>query len=84
MTTSSRRLIELSFLALLDSGIDYRGRKIGSFTAGTNAEALAHVRFFHVAIVESNVSARARTTSTTAISGPGPILLQIEWPTASI
>ena len=48
MTTSSRRLIELSFLALLDSGIDYRGRKIGSFTTGTNAEALAHVRFFHV------------------------------------
>ena len=44
MTASSRRLIELSFLALLDSGIDYRGRKVGSFAAGTNAEALAHVR----------------------------------------
>jgi len=43
MTASSRRLIELSFLALLDSGIDYRGRKVGSFAAGTNAEAIAHV-----------------------------------------
>jgi acyl transferase domain-containing protein len=44
MTASSRRMIELSFLALLDSGIDYRGRKVGSFAAGTNAEAVAHVR----------------------------------------
>jgi hypothetical protein len=44
MTASSRRLIEVSFLALLDSGINYRGRKVGSFAAGTNAEALAHVR----------------------------------------
>ena len=44
MTASSRRLIELSFLALLDSGIDYRGRKVGSFVTGTNTEALAHVR----------------------------------------
>ncbi|KAF9650882.1 hypothetical protein BDM02DRAFT_3185038 [Thelephora ganbajun] len=42
MTASSRRLIELSFLALLDSGINYRGRRVGSFAAGTNAEALAH------------------------------------------
>ena len=48
MTASSRRLIELSFLALLDSGIDYRGRKVGSFAAGTNAEALAQVRLFQV------------------------------------
>jgi len=44
MTASSRRLIELSFLALLDSGIDYRGRKVGSFAAGTNMEASAYVR----------------------------------------
>ena len=44
MTASSRRLIELSFLALLDSGIDYRGRKVGSFVAGTDTEALAYVR----------------------------------------
>jgi len=54
MTASSRRMIELSFLALLDSGIDYRGRKVGSFAAGTIAEALSHVRplgslFFHPA-----------------------------------
>lgn len=44
MTASTRRQIELSFLALLDSGIDYRGRKVGSFAAGTNTEALAPVR----------------------------------------
>lgn len=44
MTATSRRLIEQSFLALLDSGIDYRGRKVGSFAAGTNVEAFAHVR----------------------------------------
>lgn len=43
MAPSSRRLIEMSFLALLDSGIDYRGRKVGSFAAGSNAEALARV-----------------------------------------
>lgn len=47
MTASSRRLIELSFLALLDSGIDYRGRKVGSFFAGTNTEALAQARQFN-------------------------------------
>lgn len=43
MTASSRRLVELSFLALLDSGIDYRGRNVGSFAAGTNAEAIPRV-----------------------------------------
>ena len=38
LTASTRRLIELSFLALLDSGIDSRGQKIGSFMTGTNSE----------------------------------------------
>lgn len=38
MTASTRRLIELSFLALLDAGIDSRGKKIGSFMTGTNVE----------------------------------------------
>ena len=47
MTASSRRIIELSFLALLDSGIDYRGRRVGTFATGTNTEALSHVRRFH-------------------------------------
>lgn len=31
MSVSTRKLIELSFLALLDSGIDYRGQNIGCF-----------------------------------------------------
>lgn len=31
MSLSTRKLIELSFLALLDSGIDYRGRNVGCF-----------------------------------------------------
>ena len=51
MTASSRRLIELSFLALLDSGIDYRGRKVGSFAAGTNTEAIPHVRQLRILIL---------------------------------
>ena len=34
MALSARKLLELSFLALLDSGIDYRGRNIGSFVSG--------------------------------------------------
>lgn len=38
MTASTRRLIELGFLAMLDAGIDSRGQKIGTFFAGTNAE----------------------------------------------
>lgn len=31
MSVSTRKLIELSFLALLDSGIDYRGQNVGCF-----------------------------------------------------
>ncbi|KAJ3555005.1 hypothetical protein NM688_g2810 [Phlebia brevispora] len=34
MALSSRKLLELSFLALLDSGIDYRGHNVGSFVSG--------------------------------------------------
>lgn len=34
MALSGRKLLELSFLALLDSGIDYRGRNVGSFMTG--------------------------------------------------
>ncbi|KAG1903015.1 thiolase-like protein, partial [Suillus fuscotomentosus] len=33
MTIGTRKLIELSFLALLDSGIDYRGKNIGAYMA---------------------------------------------------
>jgi acyl transferase domain-containing protein len=44
MTASTRRVIELSFLAMLDSGIDSRGKRIGSFVAGTNIERFEGVR----------------------------------------
>ncbi|KAJ8495115.1 hypothetical protein ONZ45_g12996 [Pleurotus djamor] len=36
MSPSTRKLIEHSFLALLDSGIDYRGRPVGCFASGVN------------------------------------------------
>ena len=36
MSSSTRCSIEMSFLALLDSGIDSRRRRIGTFCAGTN------------------------------------------------
>jgi acyl transferase domain-containing protein len=40
-----RRLVELSFLALLDSGIDYRGRNVGCYATAitTNIEDFADV-----------------------------------------
>jgi hypothetical protein len=44
MTASTRRVIELSFLAMLDSGIDSGGKKIGTFVAGTNFERFEPVR----------------------------------------
>ncbi|KAK7452697.1 Mycolipanoate synthase [Stygiomarasmius scandens] len=40
MPVSARKLLELSFLALLDSGIDYRTRNIGCFMSGINFETL--------------------------------------------
>jgi acyl transferase domain-containing protein len=45
MSASARRLIELSFLACLDSGIDSRGKRIGVFNVGTNTEAYELVGF---------------------------------------
>jgi hypothetical protein len=44
MMMSIRRLIELSFLAGLDSGIQYRGKRFGSFMCGTSAEHFNAVR----------------------------------------
>lgn len=44
MVMSTRRLIELSFLAALDSGIQYRGKKFGSFMCGTSVENFEAVR----------------------------------------
>jgi len=40
MPVSARKLLELSFLALLDSSIDYRTRNIGCFMSGINFETL--------------------------------------------
>lgn len=34
MSVSTRKLIELSFLALLDSGINYRGQQVGCYASG--------------------------------------------------
>ncbi|KAJ7717066.1 hypothetical protein DFH07DRAFT_762136 [Mycena maculata] len=34
MSVSTRKLVELAFLSLLDSGIDYRGKNIGSYMSG--------------------------------------------------
>lgn len=34
MSLSTRKLLELSFLSLLDSGIDYRGRNVGCYMSG--------------------------------------------------
>lgn len=39
MTIGTRKLIELSFLALLDSGIDYRGKNIGAYMASVAHDA---------------------------------------------
>ncbi|KAI0313261.1 hypothetical protein OF83DRAFT_1286326 [Amylostereum chailletii] len=36
MPFAARRLVELAFLAMLDSGIDYRGTRTGCFVAGTS------------------------------------------------
>ncbi|KAJ7629670.1 thiolase-like protein [Mycena polygramma] len=34
MSVSTRKLVELAFLSLLDSGIDYRGKNVGSYMSG--------------------------------------------------
>lgn len=36
MAVSTRKLVELSFLALLDSGIDYRGQNVGCYASGNS------------------------------------------------
>ncbi|KAJ7343998.1 beta-ketoacyl synthase [Mycena albidolilacea] len=41
MALSTRKLLEHSFLALLDSGIDWRGQNIGVYTAGTAFDAFS-------------------------------------------
>ncbi|KAJ7716081.1 hypothetical protein B0H16DRAFT_1476979 [Mycena metata] len=41
MAVATRRLIEISFLALLDSGIDYRGRSVGCYAAGSAYNIIA-------------------------------------------
>lgn len=36
LAPSTRKLLETSFLALLDSGIDYRTRNVGCYTSGVD------------------------------------------------
>lgn len=38
LVMATRKLVELSFLAMQDAGIEYRGKKIGSFMCGTSTE----------------------------------------------
>lgn len=40
MSLSTRKLLELSFDALLDSGIDYRGRNVGCYMSGVAFDIL--------------------------------------------
>jgi len=40
MSPAARKLLENSFLALLDSGIDYRMKKVGVYTSGTSIDLL--------------------------------------------
>ncbi|KAF4610126.1 hypothetical protein D9613_010407 [Agrocybe pediades] len=40
MAPASRKLVENSFLALLDSGIDYRTKRVGVFTSGTSIDLM--------------------------------------------
>ena len=47
MALSARKLLELSFLALLDSGIDYRGKNVGCYMSGVSHDIVSvsgHVR----------------------------------------
>lgn len=52
MAPSTRKILEHCFLALYDSGINYRGREIGCFTAGSTSEitsvteSVSHSRCF--------------------------------------
>lgn len=47
MNLSTRKLIETAFLALQDSGIDYRGKNVGSYMSGVSHDIFSisgHVR----------------------------------------
>lgn len=41
MALSTRKLIEVAFLALLDSGLDYRGQNIGCYMSGVAHDIIA-------------------------------------------
>lgn len=41
MAVSTRKLLQLAFLALLDSGVNYRGQDIGCFTSAVDFDILA-------------------------------------------
>lgn len=41
MSVSTRKLLELAFLSLLDSGIDYRGQDVGCFMSAVDFDILS-------------------------------------------
>lgn len=41
MALTTRKLLQLAFLALLDSGIDYRGQDVGCYTSAVDFDILA-------------------------------------------
>lgn len=41
MAVSTRKLMEIAFLSLLDSGIDYRGQDIGCFMSAVDFDILS-------------------------------------------
>lgn len=41
MAVGTRKLLELSFLALLDSGLDYRGRNVGCYMSAVAFDILS-------------------------------------------
>ncbi len=40
MTVSTRKLVEVAFLALLDSGIDYRSKNVGCYMAAVDFDMI--------------------------------------------
>lgn len=56
MPLSTRRLVETAFQSLVDSGIDYRGRNIGCYTAGVAFDMFSvsgHVRVITLRFTET-------------------------------
>lgn len=71
MPLSTRRLVETAFQSLVDSGIDYRGKNIGCYTAGVAfdmfsisghvREAVVHCTYSHSRINRMTTRRGARS-----------------------